>query len=136
MELSKTDAKILRAVHDSHGRRLSLEEMADKAGVSPERVHRRLQDQSFRELFLETIRQSLVVEVPEILSAFVDRAKHGDFKHGKLILEMSGAYEEKSKAQVEVSMSESPFKSEEDRKKFVKATLEEFVGGREESEAL
>ena len=54
-------------------------------------------------------------------------AKAGSFKHGKLILELSGLYNEETNLNVNatVAVGESPFKSEEDRSKFLKATLQE-----------
>jgi len=132
MKLSRMDKKILRFAAQAGGTnmdRFTIEQISTDTGCTVDFIHKRLSDQDFRSLFFDTLRTSLAVETPAILQRFVMEAKAGSFKHGKLILELSGLYNEETNLNVNatVAVGESPFKSEEDRSKFLKATLQEYL---------
>jgi len=124
MALTDLEKKVLKIVSSEAGRRLTVEELADRVGCQASTVYKRLQNKEFRDLFMEAMRNSIAASVPEVMNAFIDRAKTGSFKHGKLILEVSGIYEETKNIKADVGMSEeSPFKDDNETKDFLKKTL-------------
>lgn len=132
MKLSRRDIKILQFAAQASGThmdRFTLEQISKDAGCTVEFIHKRLSDFEFRSLFFETLKTSLAVETPAILQKFVLEAKSGSFKHGKLILELAGLYNEETNVNVNanVTVGESPFRSAEDRSKFLQATLKEYL---------
>ncbi len=130
MGLTGLETKLLKAVVAPAGRRLSIEELAETVSCKPDTIYQRLTDNpDFRELFKEALTGSLTGEVPEILNAFSDQAKSGSFKHGKLILEITGVYKEDKKHTLDVNVHEAemPFKSDEERRAFLQATLSEVL---------
>ena len=134
--LSKTDRKILAAAAECGSKKLTVSGIAKIAGCSPAHVCKKLTDPEFKQLFSETLRTSLITEVPEILHAFVLAGKQGVFKHGKLILEMSGVHQDKQRVEIDghLSSGDSPFKDDEERKAFLKATVEGFLSNHETKE--
>lgn len=132
MKLSRRDIRILKFAAQAGGTdmdRFTLEQIANDSGCTVEFIHKRLSDFEFRNLFFETLKTSLAVETPAILQKFVMEAKSGSFKHGKLILELAGLYNEETNVNVNanVTVGESPFRSAEDRSKFLQATLKEYL---------
>ncbi len=126
MALSNLDTKILKAAAlKADGNRLSVEEIAVNVGCTPDTIHKRLQSDEFRGLFIETVKNSLVSEIPKVLNAFVSKAVSGSFQHGKLVLEIAGAYTETKniKADLGIKEGESPFKNDEERRAFLSETL-------------
>lgn len=129
--LSAVERRILKAVRETARSRITLESLAEKAKCKPDIIYKRLEEnEEFNRLFKETMVTSLLVEVPEILHVFVEKAKEGSFKHGKLILDIAGVYEEKKKIDLNgtVNVEESPFASPEERREFLKATLARLEG--------
>jgi len=124
MGLTELETRLLKTAAAS-GSRITVEQLAKKAGCQADTIHRRLQNEEFRSLFIETMKSSLTAEVPAVLNSFVEAAKAGSFQHGKLVLEIAGAYSDKKeiKANIGVSEGESPFKDDDDRKAFLKETL-------------
>lgn len=124
-EITELEQNILKTAAQLEGKRFTIEEIADKVGCSPLTIHKRLQDEEFRELFLDTLKNSLSAEVPEVLNSFVERAKGGSFKHGKLVLEIAGVYKEKKEIKGDFGLhsGESPFENDEERRHFLKDTL-------------
>ena len=92
-------------------------------------VAKKLQVPEFRQLFVEAIKSSLIGETPAILHTFVSAAKEGSFKHGKLILEMTGVHTDKQKVEMsgQVEINDTLFKTDEERISFLKETVGEFV---------
>lgn len=134
MGLTELETRVLKAASKESGRRLTVEELSKKVGCSPGTIYQRLQNKEFRQLFMETMRNSVAEAVPEVLNAFSDKAKEGEFKHGKLLLEIAGIYEEKKNITAEVGITEeSPFKDEKESKEFLKKTLAKAIS-EEESE--
>ena len=136
MGLTGLEARLLKAIATPIGRRLSVEELADAASCKPDTIYQRLQENpEFHELFKQALTGSLTAEIPEILNAFTQHAKGGSFKHGKLILELAGIYKEDKKQTLAINVHESevPFKNDEERHKFLQATLSDVLL-KEESE--
>ena len=128
IKLSKKDKKILKFASQSGQKghdRLTIEQIALDTGCTEDYIYSKLSDVTFRGLFFETLKTSLAVEVPAILQMFVKEAKGGSFKHGKLILEIAGVYNEETNINLKakVDLEGSPFASEEDKAKFVRATF-------------
>lgn len=128
-EPSITEIKknILRAVNQCCGQRVTTQRLAQVAGCSVETLHKHLEDPQFRTFFLETLKNSLVAEVPQIASAFVLAARDGSFKHGKLIFELTGLYTDTKHIEANIKThEEDPFKSDEDKISFLESTLAEL----------
>ena len=130
--LSRKDRKILQFAAQSGGmglERLTVEQISKGTGCSADFIYKRLADPDFKTLFFETLKTSLAVETPAILKTFVEAAKSGSFKHGKLILELAGLYSEEANLNLKtkVELGESPFKSEEAKVNFIKATLGKYL---------
>lgn len=128
IKLSAQDKRILRFASQSGnlGRaRMTAEQIARDAECSEDYLYDRLNDTMFRTLFFETLRASLAVETPAILHKFVEAAKEGSFRHGKLILEIAGVYSEETSLNLkaEVGVAGSPFESDDEKAAFVKATF-------------
>lgn len=129
-KLSRADKKLLQAALESgQNSRLTMDEIAEKTGRSVSYVYERLQDPEFKAMFMESMRVSMVAESPAILQKFAELAKEGSFKHGKLVLELSGLYAEESKLTVDahVASVESPFGSDEEKADFLRATLSKHL---------
>lgn len=128
-KLSKTEKKILASAAETGQKQLTIDTIAAKAGCSPVLVAKKLQVPEFRQLFVEAIKSSLVGETPAILHTFVSAAKEGSFKHGKLILEMTGVHQDKQKVEMsgQVEINDTLFKTDEERISFLKETVGEFI---------
>jgi hypothetical protein len=129
LKLSKVEKKILAAASECGQNRMTAEAIADLAGCSSALVCKKLQRPEFRQLFVECVQTSLVVETPAILHTFTNAAKEGSFKHGKLVLEMAGVYQEKQKVEIggKVEVGDSPFKTDEEKASFLTATVAEYL---------
>ena len=129
-KISTTDKKILRAVGESGQTTLTAKMLAEKAGVTPQTVCERLRDPDFKVMFREMLEASLAQETPHILRAMAQEAKEGSYQHAKLILELTGVYNEKQRVEMsgKVDMGESPFKTAEERQKFLEETLKRSKG--------
>lgn len=125
--LGATGEKIIRALAAAGQRRISVEELSKLSGVGVDIIYRKLEDPDFKGLFLETLKNAIVSETPEIIYAFIEKAKKGQFKQGKLLLEISGLYTEKKEVSAEVKTTEVPFKTDEERKKFIEATFAGYI---------
>ena len=129
VELSPPEKKMLQTALNSSGHRVTLEVLAKESGRSINYVYQKLQEPTFKELFMEALRGSLLAEVPEIMGAFVMKAKEGSFPHGKLLLEIAGIYNNESniniKAQIEAK--QAPMLNEIEKAAFVRATLAEYL---------
>ncbi len=125
VKLSNEDKKILKAAATCGQEMLTAKLLASKSGVHEAKICKKLMDPEFRSMFTEVVQSSLTMETPAILHTFAQKGKAGEFKHGKLILEITGMHEEKSKVELEgkVQFSESPFKDDEERRAFLEATL-------------
>lgn len=128
MDLTKTEKNILKAVGECGQTTLTAHAIADKAGCSPAFVCEKLKDPEFKVMFREMIEASLSAETPQILQTFSDQAKQGSFKHGKLILELTGVYSEKQRVEMSgrVDVGVDIFKDEEEKNSFIRSTLEKF----------
>lgn len=129
MNPTEFGVRILEVAAAHSSRRLTIEELAVKADTTPARIYKKLQDLEFRELFIETMKTSLLGDVPEILNSFVGLAKAGSFKHGKLVLQVAQIYEDKKTLTANVHVDAVPFKNDEDRRAFLAATVGELVSG-------
>jgi len=129
-EFNRAEKKLLQAaVETGSSNRMTLDDLAEKTGRSPQFVYEKLKDPEFRAVFVEGLKTSLVAETPEILKKFAELGKEGSYKHGKLILEITKVYSEETKVNVDanVTTTENPFKNEEDKAEFMKATLEKYI---------
>jgi len=88
-------------------------------------------------LFITSITNSLVMETPAILHTFTEAAKEGSFKHGKMILEITGVYQEKQRVELggKIEVGDSPFKDDDERISFLKATVGDYLRNHNESTA-
>lgn len=125
VKLSNEEKKILRAASSCGQEMLTAKLLASKSGVPEDKICKKLMEPEFRSMFAEVVQSSLVMETPAILHTFAQKGKAGEFKHGKLILEITGMHEEKSKIELDgkVQFAESPFKDDEDRRAFIAATI-------------
>lgn len=128
-KISVEEKKILAAALKCGEKRLSVSGLAEESGVKKTVICEKLKNPEFRQLFSEVMQAALTAETPEILHTFVSAAKEGSFKHGKLILELTGVYSEKQKIELggKVELTETLFKSDEDRESFAKATLDKLL---------
>lgn len=136
VDLSRADKKLLQvAVESGAGMRLTVEDLAEMSGRSVKFVYERLMDPQFRSMFYEALRSSMTAEVPAILNKFAALGREGSFKHGKLILEISGMYNEESTVNVNASVTSSNgvFKSEQEKDDFFKATLVKYIESPEQA---
>lgn len=117
--------------------RLTAEGLAALAGCSPALVCKKLKNPEFRQLFITSITNSLVMETPAILHTFTEAAKEGSFKHGKMILEITGVYQEKQRVELggKIEVGDSPFKDDDERISFLKATVGDYLRNHNESTA-
>ena len=132
MNLGEVEKRILEVAGQSPGgRRLTVDELAMECDVDEEVIHQKLQDEGFRGMFLEAARNSLVADVPEVLNAFVEQAKMGNFNHGKLLLQLVGMHTDTKNIVADVGMSEqegkSAWKTEEEKKQFMRETLKGLI---------
>lgn len=130
MEISELDKKILKALHETGQSQLTASIIAEKADCSVADVCERLRDPEFKSMYKEILESSLTAETPQILHAMAAKAKQGSFKEAKLILELTGVYSEKQRVEMSggVDITIDAFKSEEERKAFVEATLGKIGG--------
>lgn len=127
---TNVETKILKALATAGGGRMTMTELAAKVGASPDTIYNRLQNQGFRDIFIETLRNSLAGEVPQVLRAFIDAAVAGSFQHGKMVLELAGMHKEESTINLNAQIrdGEQPFKDAEQRQEFLSSTLAKLHG--------
>lgn len=127
--LSAKEKRIIKEAMRCGEQKLTVRTLAQNAKVKPEFIVAKLKSPEFRQLFIEAMRDGIVAETPAILHSFVNAAKEGSFQHGKLMLELAGVHQEKQcidlNARVEVD--HTMFKTDADRKEFLKATLTDIV---------
>ena len=126
--LNKNEKKILTEAMNCGAQKLTVTAIAKKVGVKPEYVVEKLKKPEFRQLFVESMQDGIVAEAPAILHSFVNAAKEGSFQHGKLILELAGVHQENQRIDLHAKMEveQSLFKSDDERRDFLKATLAEI----------
>lgn len=114
-----------------------FEEMA-RSGVGAEQFRKELlTDKGFKGEFLGQLQTALAADMPQILQRFVVEAMDGSFKHGKLLMELAGLYEEKRKLTGTMSLKHSlerPFKDEDERMSFIEATKVRALEGAKNGE--
>jgi hypothetical protein len=131
VKLTNLEEEILKVAATTDRGRLTPDELAVKVGCSTATIYKRLQNPAFRELFLQTLNNSLAAEVPSVLHGVLERARAGDHKNAKLILELVGAYREEKRVTGDITVRETtdiPFTDDETRKAFARATLKQLVG--------
>ena len=128
-KISADEKRILAAALKCGEKRLSVASLAEESGVKKEVICEKLKVPEFRQLFVEVMQAALTAETPAILHTFTQAAKEGSFKHGQLILELTGVYNSKQKIELggKVEFSESPFKSDEERRAFLEATMNKII---------
>jgi len=131
--LKPKDKKILAAAMKCGEQRLTLKGIAAEAGVTTKFICDRLKVPEFKQLFIEAMQSSLVAETPAILHTFTQAAKEGSFQHGKLVLELTGVHQEKQKVDLTAKMEvqDSLFKSDEERREFMRDTLKGIINSEE-----
>ena len=128
--ISRADKKLLQiAVRSGQDKRLSIRDIAEEAGRTDSFVYSRLQDEQFRAMWMEALKTSLVAETPAILQKFTEMAKNGSFQHGKLILEIAGVADNEKRVTMNanIRVTEQPFKDDEQKESFIKATLHKYL---------
>lgn len=125
--LSTPEKKMLSLAINSSGQRVTLEDLANASGKSVDFVIKKLQEDSFREIFLDAMKGSISVAMPEVVSAFISKACEGSFPHGKLLMEIVGLYSEESSVNVNATIKAQavPSMTEEEKDQFLRATLEQ-----------
>ncbi len=137
MELTELEAKVLKTLSRLGNNRVSVEELAKRVGCKTETIYSKLQEAGFRRLFLEVMNNTVVADVPEVLNSVRDAAKQGQHQQAKMILELAGVYENKTKVEANVHIAEDPFKDDEERREFLRKTLENnpaLLGGRDDDD--
>lgn len=124
MEVTELEGKVLKALAKAGNNRVSIEELAKQVNCKPETIYQRLQQEGFRRLFLEVMNNTIVADVPEVLNSVRDAAKQGQPQQAKMILELAGVYEQKSKVEINAYVGEDPFKNDDERKEFLKRTIQ------------
>lgn len=126
--------KILATVRSCGQDNLTADVLALKAGIKIEKLYEVLADPEFREIFNGVVRTSVLAETPAILHKFIEEGKQGSFPHGKLVLELAGIHQDKQKLELEgnVEFTETPFKSDDEKRAFVEATLSKITPKEEE----
>jgi hypothetical protein len=128
IKLSDLEEKLLAAAAAAGGKRLTILELSEKCRCKPATIHKKLQEDTFRQLFLETLKGGLVADVPDILSAFVSEAKAGSYKHGELLLDIAGIHKKEVNANIGVKFKqtegdENPFGDDKEKAKFLRGIL-------------
>jgi hypothetical protein len=139
VKLSELEEKLLAVAASAGGNRLTIQELADKCKCKPATIHKKLQEEEFKQLFLETLKGSLISDIPDILNSFVKEAKDGSFKHGELLLELAGVHKKEVNANVgikfrQIEGDENPFTDESEKVKFLKGVLARLSAGLVEEE--
>jgi hypothetical protein len=94
-EPSENELKLLKTLLNPKNRNLSITEKTEQAGISRQMYYYYMKKQGFVDLLRKASKNLVVSEIPDIIHAFVNEAKKGSFKHGKLLLEMSEMYSDK-----------------------------------------
>ncbi len=104
----------------------SIQEVADKAGVTKATIHNWLKDPEFVEIFYQKYMVTFGSRLPTVLNSMVREAEAGNVQAGRLVLEHSG----KLIKRVEVNNHKSPFE------KFLNTQVPEDVDIYDEVEIL
>jgi|TARA_R100001463_G_scaffold46850_2_gene95577 AcrR family transcriptional regulator len=83
----------------------SIQEVADKAGVTKATIHNWLKDPEFVEIFYQKYMVTFGSKLPTVLNSMIREAEAGNVQAGRLVLEHSG----KLIKRVEVNNHKSPF---------------------------
>lgn len=134
-DLNEAQKHILAAAMEAGQKRMSPEEVAREAGCAVRTLSKHLKDPTFKSMFKEAMTSSITAETPAILHAFAAAAKQGQFKQGKLLLEIAGIYSEKATIDINAEVKQdTTFKDDSEREEFIKATLNAYVGKQEEED--
>lgn len=127
--LTSKEKKILEEAMKCGEQKLTITAIAKRVGVKPDYVVKCLKKPEFRQLFVESMQDGIVSEAPAILHSFVNAAKEGSFQHGKLILELAGIHQDNQRIDLnaKVETDHNMFKSHDERREFLKATISEVL---------
>ncbi len=127
IQISSKDKKLLEAVLSCGRERLTIDAIAVRAGLKPDYVCDRLRDPVFRTMFAEAAQSSLIGETPSILYEFAQQAKAGSFKHGKLILEITGLHQEKQRVELDAKVEvDTDLFTKEERQTLIKTITSKY----------
>ena len=78
-------------------------ELAAELDVGSVTLSRWKNDVDFQELVHQRTLSHLMAELPEVMHVIIDKAKEGDFRFAKMVLELTGRYSERITVRQEVT---------------------------------
>ena len=89
-KLKKKPSKVLAVDLIAYYPELSLQQVADKVGVSKACIEKWKQDPNFVDAVYDKYMVSFGLEIPQVLDSMIREAKAGNVQAGRLVLEHSG----------------------------------------------
>ena len=89
-KLKKKPSKVLAVDLLAYYPKLSLQQVADKVGVSKACIEKWKQDPNFVDAVYDKYMVSFGLEIPQVLDSMIREAKAGNVQAGRLVLEHSG----------------------------------------------
>jgi hypothetical protein len=103
-KLTAAEERLIKVLIDPEHFGKSVTDKCQAAGISRETYYNTMKKQEFCDLYNETVRAGLKSSVSEIIKATYNFGKRfpGNHQDRKILLEMAGAYTEKSEVKHEV----------------------------------
>lgn len=93
---TQAEGKLIEVMLDPANRMKSITEVCRIAEINRATYYRVFDKPEFVELYTRKSRELAKKHLGPVMNSFVREATRGSFQHGKVLLEMAGAYEEKS----------------------------------------
>ncbi len=94
---------LLEALLNPENRMKSITDICKVAKCSRNVYYEAFAKEGFTDLYNKMSYDIVKQNVGSIINTFIKQAQRGSFQHGKVLLEMSGMYTEKSKTEISVS---------------------------------
>ena len=91
---TKAEERLLAAKLDPTNRLKTVVDLCKVAKIDPQTYYNAFRKQGFRQFYREAVIDVFRRDAAEVAHAMVKEAKHGNFQHGKLSLEMADIYTE------------------------------------------
>ncbi len=99
-EPTPCEQRILEVLLNPENRDKTVKEKCRIAEVDRKTYYKAFKKPEFADLVKDESRQLVLAAVLPIIHTFIKKGKKGSYQHGKVILEMAGLYQEKTKTEL------------------------------------
>ena len=100
--LTNAEKRVLNILSDKKSANMSVAEICRAAKIGQTTYYKILKSPQFKEYLSSSLRQYIDQNKLQIIDVFIKAALTGSYKHGKLLLELSGDYKHQVKQDVDI----------------------------------